>query len=238
MTADTPLILLVEDDESLRDMLLTVLHAERFGTLHARSLASAQAQLHAAAQAHALPQLVLLDLNLPDGHGSELFARWPGLSALPVVVISARNDEHEKIALLDAGAQDYLVKPFGVGELLARIRVALRLRPIESAAPTLPAITKGALEIDLEARRVSLDGQWVKLTATEFNILACLARQPGRIATHRQILSEVWGAAFVEHTHYLRVFVASLRAKIEPVPTQPRYVMTEIGVGYRLADLD
>ena len=150
MTADTPLILLVEDDESLRDMLLTVLHAERFGTLHARSLASAQAQLHAAAQAHALPQLVLLDLNLPDGHGSELFARWPGLSALPVVVISARNDEHEKIALLDAGAQDYLVKPFKMDELYARIRaLSRRINPLLA-----PREIIGKIEFDRNSRRI------------------------------------------------------------------------------------
>lgn len=238
MSQTAPLILLVEDDEGLRDMLLTVLHADNFATTHARSLTTAQALLDNAARTHSLPDLILLDLNLPDGHGSELFSRWPGLSALPVVVMSARNEEREKIALLDAGAQDYLVKPFGVGELLARVRVALRLRPATASTPPLPVVRTGALEIDMQSRRVLLADEVINLTATEFKILACLSRQPGRIATHRQILSEVWGAAFVEHTHYLRVFVASLRAKLEPDPTQPRYVITKVGVGYQLADLN
>lgn len=228
-------VLLVEDDRALQDMLLAVLRAEGFSVSVAHDLASAQHALFQAETEGSEPALVILDLNLPDGQGSSLFDRCPRLRTMATLVISARNEEAHKIALLDAGADDYLVKPFGVGELLARIRVALRRRqPAPAGVASLYHMA--GLVIDLENRRVLRDDEPLRLTPTEFKILACLARRPGRVVTHRQLLVDVWGAEFAEHTHYLRVYVGSLRAKLELDPAQPRYLMTEVGVGYRLAD--
>lgn len=228
-------VLLVEDDRALQDMLLAVLRAEGFLVSVAHDLASAQRALLEAEIAGSVPALVILDLNLPDGQGGSLFERYPRLRTIATLVISARDEEAHKIALLDAGADDYLVKPFGVGELLARIRVALRRRQPDAAGVAARYDVAG-LVIDLENRRVLRDDEPLKLTPTEFKILACLARRPGRVVTHRQLLVDVWGAEFAEHTHYLRVYVGSLRAKLEPDPAQPRYLLTEVGVGYRLAD--
>lgn len=221
-------VLIVEDDGELASMLDTVLRAEGFSVRRACTLASAMEQAK-----QALPQLVILDLTLPDGQGSAWFGLGGELRRVPTLVISARSEERQKIALLDGGADDYLVKPFGVGELLARIRVALRHRQAD-----LPHVVtryrKQGLEVDLEQRRVQRDGMPIQLTPTEFDILACLVRKAGRVVTHRQLLAEVWGPEYVEHTHYLRVYVGSLRAKVEPVSTEPRFVLTEVGVGYRL----
>lgn len=227
-------VLIVEDDTALRTMLLAVLRAEGSAVEEARNLVDAQAALTRAAAAHAPPALVILDLNLPDGQGGDLFDRHPALRNIATLVISARSEESHKIALLDAGADDYLVKPFGVGELLARIRVALRRRPGAPAAPAADYAYDG-LVVDLAARKVMRHDDPLKLTPTEFNILTVLVKRAGRVVTHRQLLVEVWGAEYAEHTHYLRVYIGNLRAKLEADPTAPRYLQTEIGVGYRLA---
>jgi two-component system KDP operon response regulator KdpE len=153
---------------------------------------------------------------------------------VPIVVVSARHQEPQKIQLLDAGADDYLTKPFSVGELLARIRVALRHRGT-ALAPALTSHSLDDLQVDLELRTVECGGQPVRLTPTEFKLLARLVRSAGRVVTHRQLLSDVWGPEFTEHTHYLRLYMGQLRAKIEADPAEPRHLLTETGVGYRLA---
>ncbi len=227
-------VLIVEDDPALRAMLLAVLRTEGFDVCEAHNLQTARAALDHAQTAQVPPALVILDLNLPDGQGSELFMSHPTLRDMATLVISARSEEANKIALLDAGANDYLVKPFGVGELLARIRVALRRRPASAPVPALAYAYKG-LSIDLDKHRVVRDGEVLKLTPTEFRILAVLAAKAGSVVTHRQLLVDVWGAEYSDHTHYLRVYVGNLRAKLEKDPTQPQYLQTEVGVGYRLA---
>ncbi|MET0185175.1 MAG: winged helix-turn-helix domain-containing protein, partial [Achromobacter sp.] len=176
---------------------------------------------------------ILLDLGLPDGRGEDLLAAWR-TRAVPIIVVSAREDEAGKIALLDAGADDYLVKPFGVGELLARMRVALRHRGT-SISPAQTTYELEGLSVDLTTHRVTRDGVEIKLTATEFKLLARLVQKAGQVVTHRQLLIDVWGAEYAEHTHYVRVYMGNLRAKLERDPTDPRYVRTEVGVGYRLA---
>jgi two-component system KDP operon response regulator KdpE len=230
-------VLLVEDDPQLRHTLRQALSVEGYGVRSAASLADAQAQCAALGAMRQLPALVLLDLGLPDGPGQRLLAslKAVGASAVAVIVISAQHSEEEKIRLLDAGADDYLVKPFGIGELLARMRVVLRRRgQVQPAAITQYEV--GGLCIDLAAHRVSLLGEPVRLTPTEFKLLACLTRQAGRVLTHRQLLLEVWGAEFTEHTHYLRLYMAQLRAKLEANPADPQRLLTEPGVGYWLAD--
>ena len=222
-------VLVVEDDREIRGLLQSVLSVEGFEVRSAVSLSEAQALLE-----HDTPDLVILDLGLPDGDGGELLRRWPAATRLPVVIVSARQDEAQKIALLDAGADDYLVKPFSVGELLARMRVALRHRgQTLSRAQTHYAVDK--LAVDLDQRHIEVDGVPVHLTPTEFKLLGRLVRSAGQVVTHRQLLADVWGAEFTEHTHYLRIYMGNLRAKLERDPAEPRYLLTEPGVGYRLA---
>jgi two-component system KDP operon response regulator KdpE len=193
------------------------------------SLSEAGALLH-----NALPDILLLDLGLPDGDGLSLVQEVRKRHSLPILIVSARHQEAQKIQALDAGADDFLVKPFSVGELLARIRVALRHRGTSLAA-AVTRHTLDDLEIDLANRLVTVRGQTVHLTPTEFNLLARLVRSAGRVVTHRQLLGDVWGAEFTEHTHYLRLYMGQLRAKIEQDPAEPRHLLTETGVGYRLA---
>ncbi len=176
----------------------------------------------------------MLDLGLPDGDGAALVREVRRHHATPVIVVSARHQEEQKIRLLDAGADDYLTKPFSVGELLARIRVALRHRGTSlAAAVTLHELD--GLRIDLQTRAVQRDGAAVHLTPTEYALLARLVRSAGRVVTHRQLLADVWGAEFTDHTHYLRLYMGQLRAKLERDPAEPRHLLTETGVGYRLA---
>jgi two-component system, OmpR family, KDP operon response regulator KdpE len=176
----------------------------------------------------------VLDLGLPDGDGLELVQAVRKQHTLPILVVSARHQEAQKILLLDAGADDYLTKPFGVSELLARIRVALRHRGTALAAAVTLHVLDG-LRVDLTLRQVERDGALVHLTPTEFKLLARLVRSAGRVVTHRQLLVDVWGAEFTAHTHYLRLYMGQLRAKIEADPAEPRHLLTETGVGYRLA---
>ncbi|WP_138515578.1 response regulator [Rhodoferax bucti] len=222
-------VLVVEDDRSIREMMRHALSLEGFTVRTAVSLSEAGSMVE-----HATPDLMLLDLGLPDGDGAALLQRVRLTHNFPVLVVSARHQEAQKVQLLDAGADDYLVKPFSVAELLARIRVALRHRGTTVAA----AVTRhnlDGLEIDLEARSVHLAGAELHLTPTEFNLLARLVRSAGKVVTHRQLLLDVWGAEFVDHTHYLRLYMGQLRAKLERNPAEPRHLLTEVGVGYRLA---
>jgi two-component system, OmpR family, KDP operon response regulator KdpE len=222
-------VLVVEDDSAIREVMQSALKVEGFSVHTAVSVSEALALLQ-----HALPDVLVLDLGLPDGDGLTLVQTVRKQHALPILVVSARHQEAQKIALLDAGADDYLTKPFGVSELLARIRVTLRHRGTAlAAAITLHALD--GLQVDLARREVLRDGQALHFTPTEFKLLARLVRSAGRVVTHRQLLSDVWGPEYVEHTHYLRLYMGQLRAKIEADPAEPRHLLTETGVGYRLA---
>jgi two-component system KDP operon response regulator KdpE len=179
------------------------------------------------------PDLIVLDLGLPDGDGIELIGDVRGWSAMPIIVLSARSDEADKVAALDAGADDYLVKPFGVGELLARVRAALRRRARSGSES--PIVQFGAVTVDLPNRRVTRNDADVHLTQIEFRLLAALLAHPGKVLTHRHLLREVWGPAYVEHNHYLRIYMGHLRQKLEADPAQPRFLLTETGIGYRFA---
>ena len=182
------------------------------------------------------PDLILLDLGLPDGDGLDVAREIRRTSRVPIIVISARGQEQAKVTALDLGADDYLTKPFGVPELLARIRVALRRAALPAGDPSNPVYQAGPLRVDLVRRRVTRDDKEVHLTPTEYRLLAALVREAGRVVTHRHLLQEVWGANYVEQTHYLRVYMAQLRHKLEDDPTRPRLLATEPGVGYRLKD--
>ncbi|MES2583144.1 MAG: response regulator [Pseudomonadota bacterium] len=222
-------VLVVEDDREIRALIQSSLSVEGFEVHTAVTLHEAKALL-----LHAPPDLIVLDLGLPDGDGVELVQQVRRHSTTPILIVSARHQEAQKIALLDAGADDYLTKPFSVAELLARMRVALRHRGTALAA----AITLHVLEdlrVDLTLHQVQKTGEPLHLTPTEFKLLARLVRSAGRVVTHRQLLADVWGPEFTEHTHYLRLYMGQLRAKIERDPAEPRHLLTETGVGYRLA---
>ena len=177
------------------------------------------------------PDLIIVDLGLPDMDGKSVVKAIREWSSTPIIVLSAREQEKEKVEAFEAGADDYVTKPFGIGELIARIRVAIRhTTPGESD----PLLTCGNLLVDLSLHRVSIDGREVKLTPTEFAIIKLLARHQGKVLTQKQILKAVWGNEYLEDTHYVRIYVAQLRRKIEPNPTQPQYIITESGIGYRL----
>ena len=229
MSPPEPLVLVVDDEPQLRRFLRASLPAQGYRIVEAAT--GEEALREAAARA---PDLVLLDLGLPDLDGVEVTRRLREWSAAPIVVLSARDQEQDKIRALDAGADDYLTKPFGTGELLARMRVALR-HAGRGAAADEPVIVIGGLQVDLAARRVAVEAREIRLTRTEYRLLALLARHAGKVLTHRQLLKEVWGPGAVDQTHYLRVYMGQLRHKIEADPAQPRYLLTETGVGYRLA---
>ena len=232
-------VLLVEDDRELCQTLRDAMAAEGYDVFTAASLSEGFALLRGlgagAAPGCAPVDMVLLDLGLPDGDGEQLLAALRQKHTLPLIIISARESDGQKVRLLDAGADDYLVKPFSIRELLARMRVGLRHRGT-SIAPAVKHYQLGALSIDLGTHEVLHDGQEVHLTPTEFNLLARLVRSAGQVVTHRQLLMDVWGAEFTEHTHYLRLYMAQLRGKLEPNPADPQLLLTEPGVGYRIAD--
>lgn len=229
-------VLLVEDDPELRRTLRGALELEGHRVAAAASLADAAAQfVHAFAPGS--PDVVLLDLGLPDGDGQALLATLRRDTDVPVIVISARDADAAKVRLLDAGADDYLVKPFAIGELLARIRVSLRHRGRTAAAAIVRYARDGRV-IDLPAHRVTVQGVPVRLTPTEFRLLARLVRSAGQVVTHRALLADVWGPAHVDDTHYLRQYLGQLRAKLESDPSDPRLLLTEPGIGYRLAEPD
>jgi two-component system KDP operon response regulator KdpE len=224
--APAPLVLVVEDDPQMRRYLRAGLSSHGYRLQEAQT---AEEGIRLAVEYP--PDVVLLDLGLPDRDGIEVARRIREWSAVPILVLSARGQEEQKVKALDAGADDYLVKPFGFGELLARIRVALRHAAKGAEGEVFRS---GALVLDLGRRRVEVDGKEVHLTPIEYRILATLAKHADRVVTHRQLLQEVWGPRSTEQTHYLRVFMTHLRRKIEPDPVRPRLLQTEPGVGYRL----
>ncbi len=226
------LVLIIEDEPPIRRFLSTALEGAGYRSLEA---ASAEEGLSLAASHN--PDLVLLDLGLPDRDGLEVIRRLRQWSAMPIIILSARDKERDKIDGLDAGADDYLTKPFAVGELHARIRAALR----RAARPSLdeePLFVFEGLKVDLERRQVWRDGREIHLTPNEFKLLAYLARNAGKVVTHGQLLRAVWGGAGPDQSHYPRVFVHQLRHKLESDPARPRYIRTEAGVGYRLVGGD
>jgi two-component system KDP operon response regulator KdpE len=225
-----PTILVIEDEAAMRRFLRVSLESNGY---HWQEASSAREGLAQAASRN--PDLVLLDLGLPDQDGIEVTARLREWAKMPIIVISARGQEEDKVRALDAGADDYLTKPFGVNELLARIRVALR-HAHGTVGPSSPVVEIGGLKLDLDRREVFVDGKEVHLTPIEYKLLVLLAKHAGKVLTHRQILKDVWGPNQSEHTHYVRVHMAELRKKIEANPARPVYLATEPGVGYRLRD--
>jgi two-component system KDP operon response regulator KdpE len=224
--AAPPVALLIEDEVEMRRFLRAALQSHEYTLVEATTARDGLAQA-----AGRNPDVILLDLGLPDGDGIDLTRRIREWSKVPIIVLSARGREEDKVAALDAGADDYLTKPFGVGELLARLRVALRH---STRVDGEPVFTLGALRVDFEHRRVFVNETEVHLTPTEYKLLGALIRHAGKVLTHRQLLKEVWGPNAVEHTHYLRVYMTQLRHKIEADAARPRYLLTEPGVGYRL----
>ena len=222
-------MLVVEDEAQVMRFLRATLGAHGYRLAEAES--GQQALLQATTRS---PDLILLDLGLPDLDGVEVTRRLREWSATPIIVVSARGREDEKILALDAGADDYLTKPFGAGELLARMRVALRNAARAGAGAGETVFRTGDLAVDLAARRVSVGGHEVHLTRTQYKLLTTLVRNAGKVVTHRQLLREVWGPGAVEQSHYLRVYMGQLRHKLEKDPARPRYLETETGVGYRL----
>ncbi len=224
-----PLVLLIEDDPAMRRFLRAALGTHDFRLVEAGTMREGLAQA-----AGRNPDVILLDLGLPDGDGLDATKQLREWTVTPIIVLSARGQEHDKIAALDAGADDYLTKPFSVGELLARIRVALRHRAAGDEAPAI--FVAGALKVDLGRRTVTVGEEDVHLTPTEYKLLAVLVKHAGKVLTHRQLLLEVWGSHQATQTQALRVYVTQLRHKIEPDPARPRLLITEPGVGYRLKD--
>jgi two-component system KDP operon response regulator KdpE len=222
-------VLVVEDELQVMRFLRATLAAQGYRVLEAQTGEAALVEA-----ATRLPDIVLLDLGLPDLDGVAVTRRLREWSSMPIIVLSARGRERDKIEALDAGADDYLTKPFGVGELFARMRVALRTASRLGTHASAPCFEVGELRVDLAARRVHVGGVELHLTRTEFNLLGVLVKNAGKVVTHRQLLREVWGPGAVEHTHYLRVYMGQLRHKIEADPARPRYLQTETGVGYRL----
>jgi two-component system KDP operon response regulator KdpE len=222
-----PRVLVVDDEPQILRALQTNLRGAGYDV----ETAATAEQALAAAALHE-PEAVILDLVLPDGSGTDVCRELRTWSAVPVIVLSAVGEETEKVAALDAGADDYVTKPFGMGELLARLRAAMRRIP---PAPE-PVIEIGELRLDVPNRAVSLGGRPVQLTPNEFEMLRLLAQHRGKLLTHKAILREVWGPAYEVESHYLHVYVSQLRRKIEPDPTRPRYLLTEPGAGYRLVE--
>jgi len=220
-------ILIVEDEKQIRRFLRTALESEGCRVFEAedceRGLIEAGTRK---------PDLVILDLGLPDRDGVEFVRDLRGWAELPVLVLSARGDESDKVAALDAGADDYLTKPFGMAELLARVRVLLR-RQARSGPGASPELSFGGVQVDLSRRQVLRDGEPVHLTPIEYRLLACLLANAGKVVTQRHLLREVWGPSFVESGHYLRIYVGRLRQKLEADPARPCHLLTETGVGYR-----
>jgi len=230
VSAPGPLVLVIEDEPQMRRFLRASLTSHGFQVVEA----AAAKEGTALATSHN-PEIILLDLGLPDADGMALTRELRGWARMPIIVISARGREADKVEALDAGADDYLTKPFGVNELLARIRVALR-HAQQARGATETVVEIGPLRLDLGRREVTLDGQELHLTPIEYRLLTLLASHAGKVLTHRQILNEVWGPGHADQTHYLRVYMAQLRRKIERDPARPKLLSTEPGVGYRFRD--
>ncbi len=234
MTASPITVLVVEDERQMRRYITTLLETRDFHVVEASSTSEAISL----AASH-LPEVVLLDLTLADGEGFEVIEALRQWSSVPILVISARDQEDAKIRALDAGADDYLTKPFGAGELMARIRVALRhARQMHPEKVEEPVFSSGDLRVDLNSRLVFLDEEEVDLTPTEYRLLSYLIQNAGRVLTHRQILREVWGPEAVDRAHYTRIYMSNLRRKLEADPARPSMLITETGVGYRFKPVD
>ncbi|HXI21809.1 MAG TPA: response regulator [Gemmatimonadales bacterium] len=224
-------VLLIEDEPAMRTFLRAALATQTCELVEAPTAREGLAQA-----AGRNPDLILLDLGLPDSDGLQVTRRIREWSTTPILVISARGQERDKIAALDAGADDYLTKPFGVGELLARMRVALRHAARAAGAQDEPVFEAHGVRVDFGSRRVFRDGTEVHLTPTEYKLLTVLVRHAGKVLTHRQLLREVWGPSGSQQTPYLRVYMTQLRHKLEREPARPRLLQTETGVGYRLVE--
>ncbi len=223
---NVPRVLVVDDEKAIQRFLKNALSSAEF------SVHVAEGGKEALAVAVAIrPDLIILDLGLPDMDGVEVLRRLREWTQVPIIILSVRDREDEKVTALDSGADDYVTKPFGTGELLARMRVALRKSVQQSPEPVYKV---DGLEVDLEHRRVFVQGNEVQLTPTEYDLLRLLVNHAGKVLTHNQILRQMWGPAYMEQPHLLRVNISNLRRKIEPEPNRPRYILTELGVGYRL----
>ncbi|MDU4960375.1 MAG: response regulator [Sporomusaceae bacterium] len=221
-------ILVIDDEPQIRKLLQVSLHA------HGYQLGEAASGQDGILQAAAFkPDLAIVDLGLPDMDGKEVIRQIREWSAMPLIILTAREQEQEKVAALDAGADDYITKPFGIGELMARIRVCLR-RIADSGNE--PILRCGGLAVDLLQRRVSVDEREIKLTPTEYELIKFMIQHAGRVLTHKQLLKAGWGSSYEEDTHYIRIYIGQLRRKIEQDPAQPRYIVTESGIGYRLME--
>ena len=229
MTPSKPLVLVIEDEPQMQRFLGTLLEAHDFRRLEA--FTAAEGLAHAASYS---PDLILLDLGLPDLDGLAVTEKLREWCSIPIIVLSARGQEEDKVKALAAGADDYLTKPFGAGELLARMRAAVRHASRSGTEPEEPEFRVGDLRVDRAARRVYSGDAEVHLSPNEYKLLTTLVRHAGKVLTHRQLLKEVWGPNAVDQTHYLRVYMAQLRHKLEADPARPRYLITEPGVGYRL----
>jgi len=228
MSEPQPVAVLVEDEQQIRRFVRAALESEGWIVFEAETLK--KGLIEAGTRK---PDLVILDLGLPDGNGVDLIRDLRGWSQLPIIVLSARAGETDKIEALDAGADDYLTKPFGVGELLARVRAALRRRL--AAGGGKPSVLIGDVEVDLTARTVRKRGEAVHLTPIEYRLLTLLIASAGRVLTHRHICREVWGPSHEQSAHYSRIYMAHLRRKLEDDPARPKHILTETGVGYRLS---
>jgi two-component system KDP operon response regulator KdpE len=230
MREHQPVVVVIEDDPQIRSFMRTGLQSHGFEIHEADT-----GKLGLLEAARRKPDLVILDLGLPDMDGVDVVKRLREWTAMPVIILSARAMESDKVAALDAGADDYLTKPFGLGELLARIRVALRHASTTADQDGGGVFTVGSLKVDLAHRRVHVDGSEVHLTPIEYRLLAVLVKHAGKVLTHQQLLQEVWGPGHSERSHYLRIYMGCLRRKLEADPARPRFLRTETGVGYRLA---
>jgi len=228
MSEPSPVAVLIEDERQIRRFVRAALESEGWSVHESDTLK--QGLVEAGTRK---PDVVIVDLGLPDGDGVDLIRDLRTWSGVPVIVLSARSDESDKVEALDAGADDYLTKPFGVAELLARVRATVRRRA-QPAGSERPSITFGDIEVDLVARTVKRRGELVHLTPIEYRLLALLIANAGRVLTHRQILRDVWGPSHVESPHYVRVYMGHLREKLEDDPAQPKHLITETAVGYRL----
>ncbi len=228
--ATTPTILVIDDEPGIRKFLRVALSANGYAVVEAET-----GKLGMIAAVSRTPDLIVLDLGLPDTDGVDLTKQLREWSTIPIIVVSARGKEQDKVVALDAGADDYLTKPFAVGELLARVRVALRHAARSRVDAGEPTFTVGELQVDQLHRQVTVAGVAVHLTPNEYKLLTVLVRHAGMVLTHQQLLKEVWGTGSSQEHHYLRVYMNQLRQKLEKDPSRPKYLLTEVGVGYRLA---